>query len=368
MKVFSGSYSSDDVHFLLKPIEIENTPIQEKERLIQTGKKHYSEMITKESLPSARYSALFTQIFAQNHQRLAVDLLKLAAKINQHKTAEIVLCSLVRAGTPVGVLLKRILQQYFKRDCQHYSISIIRDRGIDANALRYILAKHPESSLTFVDGWTGKGVIMQELNRSVAEFNQQHGTHICADLYVLNDIAGVATVTVSYEDYLIPSSLLNATISGLISRSILNSDYLSKDDFHGCLYYAEFQEQDLSLWFVEEVMQTLSRTDLTNFKNLSDLNATDAISKQQIQAQSAAFMAQLKETYQISNINLIKPGIGEATRVLLRRMPDLVILKNRQAEETQHLAMLAVEKQIPVIENSTMPYQATAIIAEQKHD
>lgn len=367
MKIFSGSYLATDVHFLLKPIEIESTPIKEKERLIQNGKKHYSEMITKESLPSTRYVRLFEQIFAQNHPRLAVDLVKLAAKINQQKTAEIVLCSLARAGTPIGVLLKRILQQHFQRDCLHYSISIIRDRGIDANALRYILAKNPDpNSLTFVDGWTGKGVISAELNKSIAEFNRQHHTRICSDLYVLNDIAGVAAHTVSFEDYLIPSSLLNATISGLISRSILNNDYLAKDDFHGCLYYAEFKEQDLSQWFIDETMKAVEKLLAIGSQVLTE--ADSSINKQQVQQQSIDFIKQLKEVYGINNVNLIKPGIGEATRVLLRRLPDLLILKNRHAEQTRHLAMLAMEKQIPIVENLTMPYQAAAIIAEHTHD
>jgi hypothetical protein len=366
MTIFSGSYLATDVHFLLKPIEIENTPIKEKERLIQTGKKHYSEMITKESLPSAEYLTLFEQIFAQNHLRLAADVFKLAAKINQIHKNEIVLCSLARAGTPIGVLLKRILQLYFQRDCQHYSLSIIRDRGIDANALRYILSKHAQESLTFVDGWTGKGVITHELNKSIAEFNQLHHTCICSDLYVLNDIAGVAAVTVSFEDYLIPSSLLNATISGLISRSILNSDYVGKDDFHACRYYAEFEKQDLSQWFIDATMNSVAKLVSADDSGLLDIISIE--SKEKIQQKSTDFISGLKETYQISNVNLIKPGIGEATRVLLRRLPDLIILKNKQAKETLHLAMLAIEKQVSIVENPTMPYQAAAIIAEHKHD
>jgi hypothetical protein len=37
---FSGSYPEADVRFLLKPIQVENTPIAEKEQLIQSGQKH----------------------------------------------------------------------------------------------------------------------------------------------------------------------------------------------------------------------------------------------------------------------------------------------------------------------------------------
>lgn len=367
MNIFSGSYLTTDVHFLLKPIDIENTPIKEKERLIQTGEKHYSEMITKEALPSANYMALFEKIFVQNHQRLAKDLFKLAIKINQHKTSEIVLCSLARAGTPIGVLLKRILKQYFQRECYHYSLSIIRDKGIDTNALRYILEKHSnQNSLMFVDGWTGKGVINQQLQKSIAEFNQCYHTKICADLYVLNDIAGVAAHTVSFEDYLIPSSLLNATISGLISRSILNFDYLTKNDFHGCLYYSEFKKHDLSQWFINAIMDAIEKN--INNTNILLNETMSLFHKNQVQQQSMNFMAELKHTYHVKNINFIKPGIGEATRVLLRRLPEVIILRNRYAKETLHLAMLATEKNISIIENVTMPYQATAIIAEHKYD
>lgn len=47
----SGSYGRDDVHFLLRAMEIEATDVQEKERLIQTQQRHYSEMISHELAP-----------------------------------------------------------------------------------------------------------------------------------------------------------------------------------------------------------------------------------------------------------------------------------------------------------------------------
>ena len=48
----------------------------------------------------------------------------------------------------------------------HYSVSIIRDRGIDENALHYIYRTHPEGKIQFVDGWTGKGAISIELTKA----------------------------------------------------------------------------------------------------------------------------------------------------------------------------------------------------------
>jgi hypothetical protein len=366
MPIFSGSYAIDDVHILLKPIEIKNTPIVEKEQLIQSGNYHYSEMITYESLPSDAYLMLFQQIFLQNRLRLASDLITLALKISQHKQGEITLISLARAGTPIGVLLKRILQQRFNRVCHHYSISIIRDKGIDTNALQYIIQHHSNlDSFTFIDGWTGKGVIAEELNKSILKFNHKNQTEISPDLYVLNDIAGVAAVTASFDDYLVPSSLLNSTVSGLISRSILNQNYLKKDDFHGCIYYQAFLEADLSQWFVDKTMFAVDEIiDVTkkqvNFQS-------DRHSKQKVQQQSINFIKKIKFNYNINNVNLIKPGIGEATRVLLRRAPDLLILKDITTNQTLHLVLLAKEKGVKVIEDSMMPYQAVSIIKEINH-
>ncbi len=369
MNVFSGSYTPEDVQILLKPIEIASTPIAEKERLIQSKHKHYSEMITKESLPSEQYLDLFKAIFVQNHARLATDLITLAAKIAQQKPAEIVLISLARAGTPIGVLLKRILSQYFKRQCTHYSVSIIRDRGLDANAMQYILAQHSDpDSCTFIDGWTGKGVIAEVLHQSIATFNAEFQTQINSDLYVLNDIAGVAAVTASFDDYLIPSSLLNATVSGLISRSILNADYIGANDFHGCVYYAEFLNADLSLWFVDATMKAVQAQIPADLTTLMQHNSADLITKAEVNVRSVEFIQSLKHRFQIKDVNLIKPGIGEATRVLLRRVPDMLLLKVLQAPETEHLIMLAKEKNIPIIEDPSMPYQAVAIIQELSHD
>src|SRR3546814_6905410 len=52
---FSGSYDPDDVIFLLKPSSIEPTDIAEKESLIQSGERHYSEMLSVETVPDERY-------------------------------------------------------------------------------------------------------------------------------------------------------------------------------------------------------------------------------------------------------------------------------------------------------------------------
>ena len=258
---FSGSYRPGDVRFLLKRLAAQDfVDVADKELLIQSGQRHYSEMLSPEALPSKRYLQVFREACAANIARMAADCLALAALIAERRGAQVTLVSLARAGTPVGVVLNHLLPAVFGRAAQHYSISIIRDRGIDQVALEHILTQgHAPESIVFVDGWTGKGVISRELASAVNAFNARRGTAIDCGLYVLSDLAGTAACAASCDDYLIPSSILNATVSGLISRSILN-EAIGPDDFHGCVYYQQFEAHDQSQAFADDVTaQALQR-------------------------------------------------------------------------------------------------------------
>ncbi len=355
---FCGSYRAEDVRFLLKPIGLEPIlDLDEKERLIQSGRRHYSEMLSPESLPSAAYLALFRAAFAANRGQMARDCLRLAALIAARRDGPITLVSLARAGTPVGVILGHLLRRVFGRDCSHYSVSIIRDRGIDAVALRHILGQgHAAESIVFVDGWTGKGVISRELRQAVGAFNAAHATAIDAGLYVLCDLAGTAACAASGDDYLIPSSILNATVSGLVSRSVLNQA-IGPDDFHGCVYYEQFAAADQSRQFADGLV-----ADAVALAAAEGIPAAQALDAAAAAAVSGAYMAQAQERYGIADINLIKPGIGEATRVLLRRVPQRLIVRDAAAPDVAHLLLLAEEKSVPITIEAALPYQAAALI------
>ena len=225
-QAFSGSYRAGDVDFLLRRLPQQDfVDVAEKEALIQSGQRHYSQMLSPEAAPSARYMRLFDDACSANNLRMAQDCLRLAGLIADRRQQQVTIVSLARAGTPVGVVVTRLLRERFGRDAVHYSVSIVRDRGIDAAALRHILARgHAPESLVFLDGWTGKGVIARELASSVDVFNLRHGTAIDPGLHVLSDLAGAAACAASCDDYLIPSSILNATVSGLVSRTVMRSE------------------------------------------------------------------------------------------------------------------------------------------------
>jgi len=356
-KHFSGSYRPGDVRFLLQPMSVDMIDMAEKERLIQRGERHYSEMLSPEHLPSERYMAIFRHAHETNRRRMARDLLNLAAIIAAQRSGEITLVSLARAGTPIGVALKHILVRIFQRDVAHYSISIIRDRGVDANALRFILDAEGRSdaSIVFVDGWTGKGVISRELDRAVRAFNENHDVKLDSRLFVLADLAG-AGVAATTDDYLIPSGILNATVSGLISRSILN-ERIGQEDFHGCVYYHEFKPHDLSVWFIDDLLKAARDLIEEGYNPLATLVDT-AFTRQC----SQQFLRDIMAYFGIADENLVKPGIGEATRVLLRRVPERVIVHDGAAAEVAHLVQLAREKQVRCDIDPALPYQAVSLI------
>ncbi|MFS0735859.1 cysteine protease StiP domain-containing protein [Sphingomonas sp. 1P06PA] len=349
---FHGSYDPQDVTFLLKPVDLAPTPIADKEAAIQSGARHYSEMLSVETPPGADYLALYDAALARNGRRLAQDIVTLAAAIDARAPAgrEIVLASFARAGTPIGVLLRRALVR-IGRTVTHYSISIIRDRGIDRVALAHIAAAHDPTDVVFVDGWTGKGAIAAELHAALA----RDGPDFAPVLAVVADPAGVAELAASADDYLIASGLLNAIVSGLVSRTVLNAALVRPGDFHACVHYRDFEPIDRSRAFVDHV-DALAQ----GLAPLAPAAPDDAPARRQ---HCRALLEGIMALTDTTDRNRIKPGIAEATRAVLRRLPDRLFLRDAADPDVAHLVHLASEKSLavePLAPGSR--YRAVAVI------
>jgi hypothetical protein len=210
-----GSYNPCDVKFLLKEISgmVKEKENLEREKAIQSG-THYSEMLPVEYKPSKEYIDLFHSSLKESALKLAYATSVVSHKILNNRGEDIVLVSLARAGTPIGILIKRYIKQKFGMDLPHYSISIIRGKGIDENAVKYILSKHEGKEIQFIDGWTGKGMITAVLNDSCRNFCDKYGVYLNPDLAVLADPGFCVNTFGTREDFLIPSACLNSTVSG----------------------------------------------------------------------------------------------------------------------------------------------------------
>ncbi len=341
-----SSYNPNDVQLLLKDITglVQPQETAERERLIQSG-RHYCEMLPIEYSPSETYMQTYRAVLELFAQPTARAVGVLADKIMAQKGSAVVLVSLARAGIPIGILLKRYLAWKYQVDVPHYAISIIRGKGIDQNAMRFLLQRYAPERIVFVDGWIGKGAILQELKQALADFPA-----VSAQLAVLADPANITDLCGTHEDLLIPSSCLNCTVSGLISRTFLRSDIIGAKDFHGAVYYSNLREQDLSYPFIDAIA--------------AQFQAENAASDIVLQQQGIDEVRAIGRHFQIRNIHFIKPGIGETTRVLLRRMPWKVLIKETCKDEASlaPLLRLAAEKQVDVQYFPLQNYKACGII------
>lgn len=375
----SGSYLASDVTVLLDIVDkasVADVPVSQKEALIQSGQRHYSDMLTLEQAPTAMHEQLYQQALEQGTKRTANEIANLAYTLQQtfQQTANnvrpLVLVSLVRAGLPVGVLLQRALadaNSSYALPSVHYGISIIRDRGLDAVALQMILDAYPNSPIIFVDGWTGKGAIYQELARSLEVFSNPSHPYFASifhqgenviPLLTLADPAGVAWLAASEDDWLIPSGLLNSTVSGLISRSLYTEP---QSGLHRSVFYDSLIEVDHSLAFVDHI-DTARRALSTPLQYLQTFK--------QPRYQTADLIDMLAAEYDISNRNRIKPTIAEATRAILRRDPERILLATADHPDTVLLRHLCSERDIniTVLGAKILPYQAITLIKQRATD
>lgn len=354
---FSGSYDPADALILMTPTKIESTSIEDKEKLIQSGEKHYSEMLTSEAPPSSEYMELFYDSVDRNILQFSAHCILLAQSLQKSQSGKITLVSLARAGTPIGAILKRVLRR-LGTESTHYSLSIIRDRGIDLTAIKYVLKSHEPETIRFIDGWTGKGVMSRELRKSLDNLPDSSLSRIDRGLYTIADLSGDAAHAVTTADYLIPCGILGATVSGLVSRSVRPTNHRQKHHFDLCREYPEFKTIDLTNWFLDLVDKTC--TDL-----LSDLVSVNSYSKASLSETwktRKKAMSRLMTENGLTDENLFKPGICESTRVLLRRSPELLFIRNEDNPEIQHLLKLAKTQGTPIQVLPNLPWEAAALI------
>lgn len=336
-----GSYSKDDVIFLLKDISpfIKEQSNEEREVIMQNG-GHYSEMLPIEYFPNHDYMDIFYKTLEETKEKVAKAVGIVGEIIHKEKGENLVIVSLARAGTPIGILIKRYLEKKYKNKVNHYSISIIRGKGIDENAIKYILNHHNAEDIQFVDGWTGKGAIKGVLKKAMRDFYCKYGIKISDKLAVLADPAHCVELYGTREDFLIPSACLNSTVSGLVSRTVLRSDIIEKDDFHGAKYYKEWDKIDVSHLFIDTITKC--------FDNLCICHKEINKDKRQVNDDGIKEVQKISEMYGIKDINLIKPGVGETTRVLLRRVPFKILVDDIKNPNLKHIIILAKDKNVPV--------------------
>jgi len=358
MCLVKTSYSDHDVTVLLKDLTgyVNETDTLEREKLIQQG-NHYSEFLPKEYVPTERYMYIYNALLDTLSEETAYLIKRLSEKLYARHGSDLVLVSLARAGTPIGILIKRFFKFQYDLDVPHYTISIIRGKGIDSNAVKKIISQHKATDIQFVDGWVGKGAINKELTLSVNELTDSDNLYagLSHTLAVLSDPSYTTDLCATHQDFLIPSACLNATVSGLFSRTIHRSDLIGADDYHGSVYYGELIDVDHSIKFIETVAGYFGS--VREFPELDKVNALNGL-------RGIDEVIALANEFGVADINMIKPGVGETTRVLLRRLPWKVLINFKTANQKylSHILQLCKDKNIEVINYPLKGYSVCGLI------
>ncbi|MFC4603765.1 cysteine protease StiP family protein [Rhodococcus kronopolitis] len=357
-----GSYAPADVRWLLKDLsELDlEADVAVRERRIQTGQAHYAESLPIEFQPDAAYRELFDEVLATSAERLALAVGAVTELVLAERGHEIVLVSLARAGTPVGVLMRRWANESHGLDLPHYAISIVRDRGIDTEALDYLAAHHDPESIVFVDGWTGKGAITRELTAALDAHAADGGPRFNDDLVVLADPGACVRTFGTRDDFLIATACLNSTVSGLVSRTVLNDTVIGVGDFHGAKFYRELAAADVSNHLLDSVAACFPAVRADVPAAVADIVDGDRSPTWA----GWASVEEIRARYGISSVNFVKPGVGETTRVLLRRVPWRILVRDLDAPEHAHIRMLAAARGVAVDEVPDLAYSCMGLIKD----
>ena len=340
LQTLCHTFDPADVIVHLRPARPRLVDLAEKETLLRQGVS-YGQLLTPETRPSAVQLAAYQDALKRNGPRMAALIASLTTQLLA-QVPQPVLVSLARAGTPVGCAMTRFARRR-GASLPHHTLSIIRGSGIDQEALRRVQRAHPGATLVFVDGWTGKGSIAGTLAASLP-------AGVPPLLAVLSDPAGVADFAATHDDLLLPHAALNATVSGLLSRTFVEAGGDSGQQLHGVRTEDHLRADDVTGAYLAVLDSFDTAIDQPLDPGPRPVRPYDTV-------------LALAASVGVHDPHLVKPGVGEATRVFLRRQPAGLLLQSAAHPDTRHLHELARAAGIPVTVHPELPYLAAALIA-----
>lgn len=357
-----GSYAPAEVQWLLKDLShlALEADVADREQRIQSGQAHYAESLPIEFQPDAAYRELFERVLDTSAVRLATAVGTVTDIVLAERGANSVLVSLARAGTPVGILMRRWAASSHGLELPHYAISIVRGKGIDTEALNFLAAQHAPSSIVFVDGWTGKGAIARELTDALRRHADDTGVVFDDELAVLADPGHCVRTYGTRDDFLIASACLNSTVSGLISRTVLNDRVIGPGEFHGAKFYRELADADVSNHLLDSVTDRFAGVREDVERSVRSIVGSDRTPSWS----GWASVEKVRQQYGVSTVNFVKPGVGETTRVLLRRVPWRILVRDAEAPEHEHIRMLAAARGVPVDVDPELAYSCMGLVKD----
>lgn len=310
--------------------------------------------LADEYQPSDRYHEIFFRLLEHTASRIAYTVGILTELVVAERGSDVVLASFLRAGIPLGILMRRWSAYAHGRSLDHYAMSPDRNVGIDPVAMRWLATHYDPAKVVFVDGWTGKGRIARMLSLAVAAPDVPAGFD--PSLAVLADPAGSVGLYGTRDELLIPFALMNSTSSGLISRAVPRHELIEPGGFYGARFYDELASSDVS----ELIIDTVSE----KFAVMADKVAADWIkvahSDRTPNWKGKKVSEEIAKRYGIADSFLVRPGFCETLRALLGPLTDRVLIDPAAEDQLDSVLLLAEQRRIPIVRETDLPFYCVA--------
>lgn len=309
---------------------------------------HYCDFIPTEDHLDKEYLDIFDRMLNITERQTAIYVGILTRKVCKQYD-NLVFVSLLRAGTVLGVLMRRYAKEVMNKDIKHYSIGLSRGKGIDFKALSDIITANPEKTIVFIDGWVGKGTTKLELDRTCEKFSEKYKKDVKPIMAVLCDIKNICDFTATTEDILCPNCLINAQGCGLISRITQNEKIIHENTYNGAVIFKELQEEDKTYTLIDNISKYFGKEEKTIQKGISYKG-------------EPIVLDDIIKRYQIQNINGIKVGLNETIRILLKRSVSFVLVKDINNPLLDPIKYLCHKRKVELKEDRNLFCESVAII------
>ena len=175
---------------------------------------------------------------------------------------------------------------------------------------------------------------------------------------MLADPGDCAWVAGTRDDLLVPSACLNATVCGLVSRTVVIPGLIGPDDFHGAKYYPELAGEDLSLEFLDTITAEFPAV-------RAEVDAQRASRQGGERAPSWAGWHQarrLAAEYRLDDVNLVKAGVSETVRMLLYRAAWRVLVRPGSEPDLDAVVALAATRGVAVEHRPDLRYASVGLM------
>lgn len=340
-----GSYHPDDVGWLVRDV---TTELREAERAgpVPLGPSNRATLVHEDVPPQER-----TDFFRRHARLLArrtAEAVGVVAELAYRNRGDaLVLASIIRAGVPIGVLLRRWLLWRYDLDVPHYAISVVPGDGIDPVALSWLAEHHDAPGVQFIDGWTGRGSITLEVAASVDAHNRKEQSGFDPEVAVLVDFGECASLFGTREDFLVALASVDVITVGCTSRTILNPEWVKTEagqHFHGAADWRhEFGPFDQSRWYVD-----LVAAEFTKAQDAVDERVRDRLTSPAPQVTFAGRPEAVRAgaKYGVRDLEFVRPGVGETTRLLIRDPDPLLVVRDLDSPAVAPVLELAATRGI----------------------